>query len=85
MTMVGGGEAIETTHAPAVADVERRIRARPHYLADQPLSIEPALWHEAHAQMTGIMKARGWPLVADGACKRVNFLVSGVPVIMSGD
>jgi hypothetical protein len=85
MTMVGGGEQIETIHAPAVADIQRRISARPLWLADQPIAVEPHIWHEAQAQLLESLKQRGWPLLADGACNRVNFLLCGVPVVMSGD
>jgi hypothetical protein len=85
MTMVGGGEQIETVHAPAVADIQRRIVARPHWLADQPLGVEPHLWHEARAQLEAVLKDRGWPLLADGRCDRINFLLAGVPIVMAGD
>ena len=85
MTMIGGGEQVETVHAPAEADVLRRLTARPAYLADQPLGVEPHLWHEAREQLDASLKARGWPLLADGRCDRQNFLLSGVPIVMAGD
>jgi len=83
--MVGGGEQVEIVHAPAVAALQNAILARPHYLADQPFAIAPHVWHEAQAQLREALERRGWPLLADGACKRVNFLLCGVPVVMSGD
>jgi hypothetical protein len=83
--IVGGGEQIELVHAPAVAEVRRRQVARPWYLADRPLAVEPELWHEAQTQLRDALEARGWPLVSDAplVAKGVNnFMLCGVPIVM---
>lgn len=82
---IGHVEQIDVLHAPAVAEVRNMIYARPRYLADQPIAVQPQLWHEAQEQLRQLLAARGWPLSTSGSCDRVNFLLCGVPVVMSGD
>ena len=82
MTMVGGGEQIETVHAPAVADICRRIFTRAHYLRDRPIAVEPQLWADAQEQLKRALELRGWPLLASNECNQPNFMLCGVPVVM---
>lgn len=82
MAMVGGGEQIETVHAPAVAAIQRMILSRPHYLRSEPIAVDQALWIEAQEQLKAALEKRGWPLLASGDCDRMNFLLMGVPVVI---
>ena len=81
--MVGGGEEIELVHAPQLAEVRRAIFDRPHYLADRPIAVDHELWHHAQEQLRHVLEARGWPLLASDRCDQPNFLLCGVPVVMS--
>lgn len=84
MTMVGGGEQVEIVSAHALADVRRRINARPHYLNDTPIAVEPQLWHQAQGELRDILEQRGWPLPASDKVDLPNFLFAGVAVVMNG-
>jgi hypothetical protein len=81
--MAGGyeGEQPEIVHAPAVAEVQRMILGRPHYLRSEAIAIEPQLWVQAQEQLKQALEKRGWPLLADGDCHKPNFLLLGVPVV----
>lgn len=80
--IIGGGEQGELIHAPDLAEVSRAIVQRPHYLADQPLAVDPQLWVRAQDQLRDVLQARGWPMLTDDKCRRMNFLLHGVPVVM---
>ncbi len=75
----------EIVHADAVAQVQRRVVERAQWLREQPLAIDPELWHEARQQLLQILEARGWPLAQDNALYKANiphFLLHGVPIVM---
>jgi hypothetical protein len=85
MTMIGGGEQIEIVSAHALADVRRLINARPHYLADTPIAVEPQLWHQAQGELRHVLELRGWPLLASDKVDLPNFLFCGVAVVIKRD
>lgn len=81
--MVGGGEQVEIVSAHALADVHRRIFARPRYLNDQLIAVEPEVWHQARGELRDLMERRGWPVLACDKTDRANFLLCGVAVVMT--
>jgi hypothetical protein len=83
MTMVGGGEQVEIVSAHALADVRRRVFARPHYLADTPIAVDPQTWHQAQGELRHVLELRGWPLLASDKVDLPNFLLCGVAVVMT--
>ena len=80
-TIVGGGEARALIEAPAVAEVRKRCMARPAWLYDRPLAVEPDLWQRASTELEQIMRDRGWWVMA-ADIGQPNFLLHGVPIVM---
>jgi hypothetical protein len=81
--MVGGGEQTPLVEAPALAEIARWLVARPFYLADQPIAVEPQLWHQAQGELRDVLEQRGWPLLGTDKAKQPNFLFRGVAVVMN--
>lgn len=79
--MVGGGDMQPIVDVPALAEVRRRCYARPVWMRDAPLPVEPELYMQANAEMSAVMHARGWAVLA-ADIREPNFLLHGIPIVM---
>lgn len=74
--------------APHLAEVHKRLFARPAWRADKPLAVELDLWHQAKGELKAALEARGWPLNQDRQLTNLgieNFLLCGIPVVIDDD
>lgn len=69
---------------PAIETITKVLAARPAYLASEPLEVPGDLFEAGRAEMTDLMKRRGFPLPISADCPFVNFMLLG-KVIIQGE
>ena len=65
-----------------LAELTRRLYARPPWLHDLPRVVDVDTFTRARDEMLAIQRERGFPL-ATADIDRDNFLLRGIPVVMS--
>lgn len=66
---------------PALADIMRRLDARPGWNRDQPLVVEPDLWAQAESEMIEGKRLRGYNEIARAGIPERNFLFCGSIIV----
>lgn len=72
--------------APVLASVARMLMERPVYFATDPLPVDPMTFEGAKAEMTEVLRSRGW--AGPGSCKEItrpNFMLMGVPIVRADE
>lgn len=84
MTNVGSTPQLE---APTLASLMRQMSERPLWeISDRkPLPVDPSTYQKAYAEMSEVQERQGRPVMAAAWAEKPNFLLMGVPVVMSDD
>lgn len=71
--------------APTLAELIAQMHARPLAFVRDPLPVDPETFQKAHAEMKDVQERQGRPVMAAAWADQPNFLLMGVPVVMSDD
>jgi hypothetical protein len=73
--------------APTLAELARQINDRPLWeVRDKhPLPVDPETYQRGLSEMREVQSRQGRPVAAAGWLKQPNFLLHGIPVVISND
>lgn len=70
--------------APVLAELCTKLVQRARWAAEEPLAVDAETWQKARDEMVEVQKRRGFTVLG-ADIKQPNFLLMGVPVVVSDD